>query len=292
MQTWLARWASRFRANRGAGISHLNRDFLYAIRMAGRSPGFTAVAVLSLALGIGANTAIFSVADALLLKSLPVEKPERLVVFAGWDQAIHQWMYFFTYREFEELLRRTGSFSEMASTWAVDRAGVLSNGRVDEEQTHIGIVSGNYFATLGVTPATGRSFGNDEAAAIVSYGFWERRFGLAPDVLGRTVEMNGRVLTIVGVAPRRFTGDSVGQPIDLWIPAAIADTPATGWAPQPEIDATVFPALSYTVSCGLASTPLTPNWASVGPTARTRSVSAVVPEITNPATSGCAVPAT
>ncbi len=210
-------------------LSHLNRDFLYAIRMAGRSPGFTAVAVLSLALGIGANTAIFSVADALLLKSLPVEQPERLVVFAGWHQAIHQWMYFFTYREFEELRRRTGSFSEMASTWAVDRANVLANGRVDEGQTHIGIVSGNYFATLGVTPATGRSFGNDEAAAIVSYGFWERRFGLAPDVLGRTVEMNGRVLTIVGVAPRRFTGDSVGQPIDLWIPAAVAPQAVAQW---------------------------------------------------------------
>jgi predicted permease len=210
-------------------LSHLNRDFLYAIRMAGRSPGFTAVAVLSLALGIGANTAIFSVADALLLKSLPVEKPERLVVFANWDQAIHQWMYFFSYREFEELRRCTGSFSDMASTWAVDRAGVLANGRVDEGQTHIGIVSGNYFATLGVTPATGRSFGNDEAAAIVSHGFWERRFGLAPDVLGRTVEMNGRVLTIVGVAPRRFTGDSVGQPIDLWIPAAIAPQAVAPW---------------------------------------------------------------
>ena len=66
--------------------------------MAVRSPRFTAVAVLSLALGIGANTAIFSVTDALLLKSLPVEKPEQLVVFAGWDNAIHQWMYFFTYR--------------------------------------------------------------------------------------------------------------------------------------------------------------------------------------------------
>jgi predicted permease len=208
---------------------HLLRDFLYAIRMAGRNPGFTAAAVLSLALGIGANTAIFSVADALLLKSLPVEKPEQLVVFAGWDDAIHQWMYFFTYREFDELRRRTRSFSGMATTWAVDRPNVLANGRVDEGQTHIGIVSGNYFAMLGVTPAAGRSFAGGESAVVISHGYWERRFGLAPDVLGRTVEMNGRALTIVGVAPRRFTGDAVGQPVDLWIPAEIAPEAVAHW---------------------------------------------------------------
>ncbi|HMD70489.1 MAG TPA: ABC transporter permease, partial [Bryobacteraceae bacterium] len=176
-----------------------------------------------------ANTAIFSVTDALLLKSLPVEKPEQLVVFAGWDDAIHQWMYFFTYGEFDELRRRTRSFSGMASTWAVDRANVWANGRMDEGQTHIGIVSGNYFPMLGVTPAMGRSFGDGETAAVIGYGYWERRFGLAPDVLGRVVEMNGRALTIVGVAPRRFTGDSVGQPIDLWIPVTIAPEAMTQW---------------------------------------------------------------
>jgi predicted permease len=210
-------------------VEHLLRDLLYAIRMAVRSPRFTAVAVLSLALGIGANTAIFSVTDALLLKSLPVEKPAQLVVFAGWDDAIHQWMYFFTYREFDELRRRMRSFSGMAATWAVDRAGVLAGGRVDEAQAHIGIVSANYFSMLGVTPAIGRSFSDGEAAAVVSYGYWERRFALAPDILGRTVGMNGRALTIVGVAPRRFTGDMVGQPVDLWIPVAIAPQALAHW---------------------------------------------------------------
>jgi predicted permease len=210
-------------------VEHLARDFVYAIRIAGRSPGFTIVAVLSLALGIGANTAIFSVTDALLLKSLPVEKPERLVVFAGWDHAINQWMYFFTWREFDELRRRMRSFSGMAATWTVDRAGLLTGGRVDEGQAHIGIVSGNYFSMLGVTPAVGRSFGDGEAAAVIGYGYWERRFSLAPDVLGRTLGMNGRALTIVGVAPRRFTGDSVGQPIDLWIPVTIAPQAVTQW---------------------------------------------------------------
>jgi predicted permease len=232
MRALLARAASLFGGRRGERVlaaQHAVRGFLYAIRMAGRNPGFTAVAVLSLALGIGANTAIFSVADALLLKSLPVEKPDQLVVFAGWDDAIRQWMYFFTYREFDELRRRTRSFSGLATTWAVDRANVLTNGHADEGQTHIGIVSGNYFAMLGVTPAMGRSFTSDEAAVVLSHGFWERRFSLAPDVLGRTVEMNGRALTIVGVAPRRFTGDSVGQPIDLWIPVTIAPEAVTQW---------------------------------------------------------------
>jgi predicted permease len=210
-------------------LERLGRDFLHAIRMARRNPGFTAVAVTSLALGIGANTAIFSVTDALLLKTLPVEKPEHLVVFAGWDDAIHQWMYFFEYREFDELRRRTRSFAGMAATWAVDRSGVLANGRVDEGPAHIGIVSANYFAVLGVAPAMGRSFGEGEAAAVISYGYWRRRFSLAPDVLGRTVGMNGRVLTIVGVAPRRFTGDMVGQPVDLWIPVTMAPQALARW---------------------------------------------------------------
>jgi predicted permease len=210
-------------------VEHLARDFVYAIRMAGRSPRFTVVAVLSLALGIGANTAIFSVTDALLLKSLPVEKPEQLVVFAGWDNAIHQWMYFFNWREFDELRRRMRSFSGMAATWAVDRPGVLAGGRVDEAPAHIGIVSANYFSMLGVTPAAGRSFAEGEAAAVVSYAYWERRFALAPDILGRTVGMNGRALTIVGVAPRRFIGDMVGQPVDLWIPVALAPQALAHW---------------------------------------------------------------
>ena len=208
---------------------NLVRDFLYAIRMAGRTPGFTAVAVLSLALGIGANTAIFSVTDALLLKSLPVEKPEQLVVFAAWDSSLSQWTYFFTYREFEELQRRTRSYSGLVATWEVDRANVAANGQVDEGETHIGIVSGNYFSVLGVTPAIGRGFGNGEAAVVISHGLWERRFGMAPDILGRTVGMNGAALTIVGVAPRQFTGDSVGQPIDLWIPVRIAPQAITHW---------------------------------------------------------------
>jgi len=211
------------------GVESLVRDVRHAVRMLARNPGFTAAAALSLALGIGANTAIFSVADAMLLRSLPVQNPGELVIFAGWDPGIHTWMYNYTWRELQELRRRLSSFSGITSSWTTDRPGVLVNGRVDETRTHIGIISGNYFQVLGVAPVIGRSFDDREPAVIISHTWWERHFALAPDVLGRTLVMNGTVLTIVGVAPRSFTGDQVGQPMDLWIPAAMAPRAVSRW---------------------------------------------------------------
>ncbi len=210
-------------------MERLLQDLRHGIRLMARNPGFTAVVVLSLALGIGANTAIFTVTDALLVKSLPVEKPEQLLVFADWDDALHQWTYFFTYREFKELQGRMRSFAGVAATWTADRANIVANGTADEGQTHIGIVSGNYFSVLGVRPAVGRSFADGETAAVISYAYWRRRFGSRPDILGQTVGMNGAAVTIAGVAPRSFTGDSVGQPMDLWIPVSLAPRVVFRW---------------------------------------------------------------
>ncbi|HEX3742414.1 MAG TPA: ABC transporter permease [Bryobacteraceae bacterium] len=206
------------------------QDLRHGLRLMARNPGFTAIAVLSLALGIGANTAIFTVTDALLLKQLPVEKPERLVVFAGWDDSLRQWTYFFTYREFKELQRRMQSFSGIAASWTADRTNIVVNGAVDEAPTHIGIVSGNYFSVLGVRPAIGRSFAEDEPAAVISHSYWERRFGSRPDILGRTLGMNGVAVTIAGVAPDSFMGDSVGQPLDVWIPITLAPHALFRWS--------------------------------------------------------------
>jgi len=218
------------------GVENLVRDLRHAARMTLRNPGFTAAAILTLALGIGANTAIFSVTDALLLKSLPVQNPDKLVIFAGWDPGIHSWMYNYTWRELQELRRRLASFAGITSSWTADRSGAFVNGRADEERTHIGIVSGNYFQVLGVAPVIGRSFDDREPAAVISHAYWERQFALAPDVLGRTLAMNGTVLTIVGVAPRAFTGDTVGQPVDVWIPAALAPRAVSRWPQRLEFN--------------------------------------------------------
>ncbi len=225
----------QWRDRRGfPSLLNLARDLRYAVRMMARNPGFTAAAVLSLALGIGANTAIFSVTDALLLKSLPVENPGQLVIFAGWDDSLHGWMYNYTWRELQEFRRRLTSFSGITSSWTADRSGVLVNGHVEEERAHIGMVSGNYFQVLGVRPAIGRSFDDRETAVVISDAYWERHFGRASSVLGRTVVMNGTELTIVAVAPRGFSGDVVGQPVDLWIPAPLAPRAVSRWSQRLE----------------------------------------------------------
>jgi len=210
-------------------LERVLQDLRHGIRLMMRNPGFTSVAVLSLALGIGANTAIFTVTDALLLKSLPVEKPEQLLVFANWDDAIHQWVYFFTWREFTALERRTRSFSGLAASWSADRTNIQANGAEDEGPVHIGIVSGNYFSVMGVRPSLGRSFADGETAVVISYAYWRSRFGMRPDILGQTVGMNGTAVTVAGVAPRSFTGDSVGQPMDLWIPVTLAPRAVFRW---------------------------------------------------------------
>ena len=202
------------------------KDLRYGVRTLRRSPGFAIVATLCLALGIGANTAIFSFADALLLKMLPVQRPEQLVTFSA--DSVDQSYPNFPYPMYERFRDRTEVFSGMAAIWNLDRSNVLVNGSgggLDPGQMRVGLVSGSYFDLLGVKAAIGRTFTTADdripgqhPVAVISYGYWERRFALAADVVGRTFTLNGTTYTILGVAPSRFTGDEVGQPTDLWIP--------------------------------------------------------------------------
>ena len=209
------------------------QDLRYAARSMAATPGFVAVAVLSLALGIGANTAIFSLWNGVLHSRLPaVHEPERLVMLTNpdesggwtgrWDGADgpRSWI---TYEEFEELRDHAEGFSGlMASQSGLNTWTVRFQGGGGEEARGR-LVSGGFFEVLGVGAHTGRVFtaADDHAArpeAVISYRYWQRRFGGRPDVLGQTFTLRQAALTIIGVAPSGFIGETSGQEPDLWLP--------------------------------------------------------------------------
>ena len=206
------------------------QDLRYGLRALWRTPGFTAVAVLSLALGIGANTAIFSVMDAFLLRMLPVRDPQQLVVFdpVYVGRSNNGLLPFPTY---ERLRTLDTFFSSMTAILPVDRSNVTIHGPgggMDPGQCSVGVVTGNFFETLGVTAAMGRTFGADDdigvgghPVAVISYHYWERKFARDPNILGRTFTLSATTYTVIGVTPRGFSGDWVGRPTDLWVPVAM-----------------------------------------------------------------------
>ena len=196
-------------------------DLRFALRQLLKNPGFTAVAVLTLALGIGANTAIFSVVDKLLVRPLPVARPQRLALVAQ-GQRGGRLEFDFTYPLFRDYQRANTVFSHLAAT--MDESVGLGTGGATERQRAL-LVSGNYFAMLGVDAALGRTFAPDEGAeiddapvVILSHGLWQRGFGADPQVIGRKVTVNSRSFTVVGVAPREFTGTTRGLAPDLYVP--------------------------------------------------------------------------
>ncbi len=218
-------------------MNTLWQDLRYGLRMLRKSPGFTAVAALSLALGIGANTAIFSVIDALMFKQLPVRNPERLVMVWTKDDSPGQRDYTFSHPMFAKFRDLSQVFSGVAAIWLIERSNLTINprageggtGEADAGQVRVGLASGDYFSTLGVQAVNGRTFTPDDdrapgghPVAVISYGYWERRFARAPDIVGRAFTLNGTTYTILGVTPRGFTGEWVGKPTDLWVPFMMA----------------------------------------------------------------------
>ncbi len=196
-------------------------DLRIALRMLRKSPGFTAVAVLTLALGIGANTAIFSVADRLLVRSLPVQEPEKLMAL-GFEYREGPVIGYFNFPLFRDYQRGNTAFSHL--TAVAERSVGLGTGGATERHRAL-LVSGNYFAMLGVNAALGRTFAQNEGielddapVAVLSHGLWQRQFGADPQVIGRNVTVNGKPFTIIGVAPREFTGTTRGQIPDIYVP--------------------------------------------------------------------------
>jgi predicted permease len=212
-------------------VEELRQDFLYGVRMLAKSPGFTAVAVISLALGIGANTAIFSLIDTVLLKMLPVKDPQQLValtdptaqgVSIGSSTGERSNL---STREFEGLRDRVQSFSGMfAAQSSMDRQNARIDGKPPEE-VKTRLVSEGYFTVLGTTAAIGRTFtpaddhGRGNAPyAVISYDYWQRRFNGSPAVLDSRMQIGKANLYIIGVASPRFLGENVGDAPDAWIP--------------------------------------------------------------------------
>jgi len=206
------------------------QDLRYALRTLGRNAGFTAVAVLSLALGIGANTTIFSFVDGLLLKPPAVAEPDRLV--EGWQhnvtrgEGIGSTMQL-SYPDFEYFRAQNHVFSGMAA-FTGETAAVVWNRSGDGEMLQGGLASADFFSLLGVRPALGRTFlpeeegsGTDSSVVVLSHAFWIDRLGSDPHVLGKVLTLNGRGFTVVGVAPAAFTGLMAGFAADFWTPLAM-----------------------------------------------------------------------
>ncbi len=201
------------------------QDLRFGIRLLWKNPGFTAVAVLSLSLGIGANTAIFSLVDAVLLKLLPVKSPEQLVVLDAFNQRGER--NNFSYPMFERLRDHpqvfTGIFAALDGTNRMEVAVPDPGGR--KEQAEVLLVSGEYFQVLGVNPVIGRTLTAEDnrnpgahPVAVLSYGFWQRRFAGDVSVIGKGITLKEQPFIIIGVTPPEFFGEAVGRAPDIWAP--------------------------------------------------------------------------
>jgi predicted permease len=200
------------------------QDLRFGLRMLRKHPGVTALAVLSLALGIGANTALFSLIDATFWRLLPVKDPQQLALLSLDRQG--QTDYDFSYPFFERLRAQQQSFSSLLAASSIRGARLqtqATGGAVETVQQER--VTGNYFSVLGVGAVLGRtlnetddSAANPQPVVVLSYDFWRRRFGLDPAVIGQQIRLEDFPFTIVGVAPPGFTGLEVGRRADLWWP--------------------------------------------------------------------------
>jgi predicted permease len=232
-------------------------DLRFAARMLRKSPGFTIVAFLTLALGIGANTSIFSLLNAVMLKTIPVSRPEQLVIlrWSAHSQPEHLgtssygdclWVpgaiqsCSFSYPMYKAFVAHTDVFSSVLAMAGADQLDLSGNGVA----SIIGgeLVSGNYFEALGVSSALGRTIqpSDDRPDAppviVLSYGYWQRAFGGAPDAIGRTVRLNGAPFTIVGVIDPRFARLTPGKSHDLWIPLSQAASLEPAWNRHSRVD--------------------------------------------------------
>lgn len=226
-------------------MNKLLQDIRYGMRMLGKSPGFAAVAILMLALGIGANTAIFSLIDAVMLRSLPVENPSQLMLLkwsARHSPDIHGYQFSgdcptqmglmgsenpsgcsFSEPMFQKFAQ-AGAFSGIAAFANEGQLDLTGNGPATVINGQA--VSGDFFRTMGVRSAAGRLIEPSDdlksaaPVAVLNYGYWQSAFGGSRDAIGRTIELNNVAFTIIGVAEQKFTGITPGSDYDAWVPLA------------------------------------------------------------------------
>jgi predicted permease len=229
-------------------LENLARDLRYGARVLRKTPGFTAIAVLSLAIGIGANTAVFSLLDAVLLRMLPVRNPEQLVVVTwgarkgldlasywstgsgdghgGWTNNVFPWPIYSNMRARSGVLRDAIGFAPLGEV------SIAANGEASESGAIV--ISGNYFSALGVGTVLGRPISDDDdtadglPSAVISYRYWERVFAGERSAIGKTLYINGQPCTIIGVAPKEFLGVSAGgfmgaPQVDVMLPIRFRD---------------------------------------------------------------------
>ena len=239
-----------YEASRWAWLDQLRQDVRYSLRTLRQAPAFTLTAVLTLALGIGATTAIFTLIHAVMLKSLPVARPEQLYTVG---EAKHTGLYtgmagdwdIFSRDLYEHFRDHTDGFEQLAAFQGDPRrVGVRRSGDARPSESYIAqYITGNYFSTFGVSAFAGRTIeaGDDrpgaQVVAVMSYRTWQQRYGLDPSVLGASFQINGVPLTLVGIGPPDFFGDSLrANAPDFWVP--LAQEPVVnhgGWANNPDL---------------------------------------------------------
>ena len=220
----------------------LLQDVRYGLRMLCKKPTFTVVAVLTLALGVGANTAIFSIVNAVLLRSLPYRDPGGLVKIAFNNPGLGLRDVPFSVPEMEDLRNRAGVFEDVCG---VVSASVNLTGAKQPERLELLVTSPNYFSMLGSTPQIGRLFGPQDfalgfaPAVVISDGLWRRSYGADPNVLGRSLRLDNDPYTIVGVLPPGFRhpGRTVARDVEIWATAGFSADPA----PKPARSTRILP---------------------------------------------------
>jgi putative ABC transport system permease protein len=220
-------------------INALGQDFRYALRQLRKSPAFTVVAVMTLALGIGANTAIYTLLDQVLLRSLPVKDPNHLVVlrFSGDDtgsaHARGDSNFVFSFPMYRDLRDHNSVFTGLiATSWA--QVGVQWRNQPDLADAEL--VSGNYFDVLGLQPALGRlllasddAVENGNPVAVLSFSYWQRRFGSDPGIVNQSISINGHPFTVIGIAPRQFHSVVGGDNPAVFVPMTMKPEITPDW---------------------------------------------------------------
>ncbi len=212
-------------------MERLWQDMKYGARMLVKSPGFTIVAVLTLALGIGANTAIFTVVNAVLLRAQPFDQPERLAMVWEHNKGRGRPMNVISPANFLDWREQNSVFQDMAAF--IDTTANLTNVE-DPEEMRVTYATVNYFDVLGVKPRVGRTFAPEDdrdgqsSVIVLSHGFWQRRMGSDPSAIGKQIHLNGLPRTIIGVMPPPFklhvrAGSFVSEPTEIWLPNQFTD---------------------------------------------------------------------
>ncbi|HEV8132144.1 MAG TPA: ABC transporter permease [Acidobacteriota bacterium] len=216
-------------------MDSLLKDIRYSIRVLLKNPAFAIIATVSLALGISANSAIFSIMDKLLVRSLPVKAPEQIVLLSAESINPRFLNQLFSYPDFVDYRDHNQVLSGLiAFITAEARIGTAE----ETDRVSVEIVSGNYFDALGVPAVKGRTFLPEEdrtpgthAVVVLSHGTWQRRFSSDPNIVGKLVVLNNSSYTVVGVAPKGFTGMRVEFPSELWVPAMMRSQLIPGTIP-------------------------------------------------------------